>query len=171
VASSPSTRLVDSISRDVSGSAVTVSSRLSATPSGSSAGSSSGSGSGAGLGGGGRERGGRALPGALPIGGASTSRTPGSKASACLTSTGRRPASLRRRRRPAPGAAPHRRTSAVLFQRLAQCAPSAEMSANSFSAAKHAGSARPCASGRRTPRSSAWPRHEALQAYSLASLR
>src|SRR2546425_6840438 len=49
VASSPSTRLVVSISRDVSGSAVTGSIRLSTTGSGSGSGSGSRSGSGAGL--------------------------------------------------------------------------------------------------------------------------
>src|SRR5439155_16626873 len=69
VASSPSTRLVDSISRDVSGSAVTGSIRLSTAGSGSSAGS--GSGSGTGLGGIAT----RPFPGGpLATGGASTSR-------------------------------------------------------------------------------------------------
>src|SRR2546428_1968058 len=69
VGSSPSTRLVDSISSDVSGSAVTGSIRLSAT----GAGSGSGSGAGAGLAGGG----GAARPftgDGLGTGGASTSR-------------------------------------------------------------------------------------------------
>src|SRR6059036_1140315 len=75
VGSSPSARLVVSISSDVSGSAVTVSSRLSPTASGSSA----GSGSGSGLGGGAAGLGGSGTrpftgPGPLPMGGASTSR-------------------------------------------------------------------------------------------------
>src|SRR5439155_8292895 len=69
VASSPSTRLVDSISRDVSGSAVTGSIRLSTAGSGSSAGS--GSGSGTGLGGIATRP---FTGGPLATGGASTSR-------------------------------------------------------------------------------------------------
>src|SRR5712691_9021178 len=132
--SSPSTRLVDSISRDVSGSAVTVSSKLSATPSGSSAGSGSGLGGAEGGGGGGT----RPFTGGLPAGGESTSRNTrldvfrlpdfdGSSGGfafggAAVGAAGRR-----------SGAPYIRRCSSSVSRR---CAPSAEMSANSFRAAK-----------------------------------